>query len=307
MIKRSHGERLREQLRLNPGFSLEIPLLRTFVAVASAGSFSGAALHLRSSQPSISIQIKRLETRLGTVLFERRNQGCQLTEAGKVLLDHATETLRAHDAVLTRLKTPSFGGLIRIGILDETDPNRTSEILRCLVKVCPRTNLEVSVKASAELVTDYRRGRLDLIFAAAPTISEDALSVWREEIVWAGAETMRRTEGPVPLVALRDPCAYRSAALAALTSARRPWVLVCTSSTMKGVRAAVEAGIGVTVMERRSVGAPLKRLGLDWSLPRVNDVFISAFCANPRFTGVVSVLREMLSGDHGRNAIRPGG
>jgi pentatricopeptide repeat protein len=39
----------------------------------------------------------------------------------------------------------------------------------------------------------------------------------------------------------------------------------------------------------------------------VNDVFISAFCTNPRFTGMVSVLREMLSTDHERNAIRSGG
>jgi DNA-binding transcriptional LysR family regulator len=244
---------------------------------------------------------------LGTALFERRNQGCQLTEAGKVLLEHAAQTLRAHDAALTKLKVPSLGGLFRLGILDEADPQRISEIFRCLVRVCPRTNLEVSVKPSAELMTDYRRGRLDVIFAAASSISEDALSVWREEVVWVGGPTMRRTEGPVPLVVLRDPCAYRSAALAALTSARRPWTLVCTSTTMKGVRAGVEAGIGVTIVDRRNLTHPLKRLGFDWSLPRLNDVVISAFCATPRFTGVLSVLREMLSTENEKEAISPGG
>jgi len=72
---------------------------------------------------------------------------------------------------------------------------------------------------------------------------------------------------------------------------------------MKGVRAAVEAGIGVTIMDRRNLSQPLKRLGFDWSLPRLNDVFISAFCANPRFTGVLSVLREILSTQNQSSAV----
>jgi hypothetical protein len=75
---------------------------------------------------------------------------------------------------------------------------------------------------------------------------------------------------------------------------------------MKGVSAAVEAGIGITVMDRQNLSPPLKRLGFDWSLPRVNDVFISAFCANPRSTGVLSVLREMLSSGDETEAIAPG-
>lgn len=67
--------------------------LRTFVAVATAGSFSAAQRSLRVRQPAISKAISALETSVGQSLFDRGSRGVSLTAAGARLLETADRTL----------------------------------------------------------------------------------------------------------------------------------------------------------------------------------------------------------------------
>ncbi len=69
---------------------MELRHLRYFVAVAEFGSFTQAAeRRLHVAQPSLSRQIRDLEMELGVALIRREPRGLALTEAGRVLLDHA--------------------------------------------------------------------------------------------------------------------------------------------------------------------------------------------------------------------------
>src|SRR3990167_1368244 len=61
-------------------------LLRVFVAVAEAGSWTRAAQALGSSQPTLSRQIGALDAQVGCALFERTRRGLRMTEAGVALL-----------------------------------------------------------------------------------------------------------------------------------------------------------------------------------------------------------------------------
>ena len=63
--------------------------LRAFWQVAKAGGFSRAAAGARVSQPTLSAQVKALETRYGTPLFVRQGRAIRLTPAGRRLLDVA--------------------------------------------------------------------------------------------------------------------------------------------------------------------------------------------------------------------------
>ena len=63
--------------------------LRYFHTVAHEGNLTRAAEHLNVSQSAVSTQIRQLEERLGTPLFERRGRALHLTEAGRIALDHA--------------------------------------------------------------------------------------------------------------------------------------------------------------------------------------------------------------------------
>lgn len=75
---------------------MQIQYLEVFRAVARHGSITGAGHALRYTQSAVSRQIAALEAETGTVLFDRRPRGVELTEAGRCLLDHA-------EAVLDRL------------------------------------------------------------------------------------------------------------------------------------------------------------------------------------------------------------
>jgi DNA-binding transcriptional LysR family regulator len=78
--------------------------LRTFYAVANAGSMNAAAEALGVTQSAISKRLGQLEARLGARLLERSPSGIQLTEAGQEAFDHVTTMMRASQSLENTLK-----------------------------------------------------------------------------------------------------------------------------------------------------------------------------------------------------------
>jgi len=99
--------------------SVELRHFRAFVAVSRHGSISGAATDLHLAQPALSRQIRQLEDRLGTALFERSASGVRLTEAGRALLPDARATLRAADRAIETGRRAARGevGTLRLGFV----------------------------------------------------------------------------------------------------------------------------------------------------------------------------------------------
>lgn len=80
---------------------MELRQLRHFISVVEQGSISAAARSLNLAQPAISSSIKKLEQDLNMPLFNRRERGIELTQAGAQLLPHARQIInQAHDAKL---------------------------------------------------------------------------------------------------------------------------------------------------------------------------------------------------------------
>jgi DNA-binding transcriptional LysR family regulator len=90
---------------------MELRLLRTFRAVAEAGSFTHAASRIHLTQAAVSVHVRQLEDELGTPLFLRVNKKLFLTDAGKALLSRAEAILRAHDEAKAELAV--IGGASR--------------------------------------------------------------------------------------------------------------------------------------------------------------------------------------------------
>ena len=98
---------------------LSIDQLRSFVTIAETGNYTRAAERLFRTQPALSLQIKSLEERLGTRLFQRNGRKTTVTEAGQVLLTYARRILNLNEEALARLSIVEAEGAVRVGVLEE--------------------------------------------------------------------------------------------------------------------------------------------------------------------------------------------
>ncbi len=146
---------------------MELRHLRYFVAVAEEGGLLTAAeRRLHTSQPSLSRQIRDLETEIGVKLLERQPRGVTLTAAGKVFLDHARLALLQVEAAIEgarRTAEPKRPALA-MGFLVGLEVTWLPHLLRMIREEAPETEVTLCSLSSPELALALMRGRLDLAF-----------------------------------------------------------------------------------------------------------------------------------------------
>lgn len=144
----------------------DLHLLRLFVTVVEAGGFSAAQGVLGLSQPSISQQMARLETRLGYRLCSRGKGGFRLTEKGELLLQ-ATRGLLLQIEQFRQQANGVAGrllGTLRIGLAENQDREVTLRLARTIARFRQRdeqVRLELTSAPPAELERLLLEQRLD--------------------------------------------------------------------------------------------------------------------------------------------------
>ena len=151
-------------------------MLRTFVAVARLGSFSGAAVELGYTQAAISQQIAALESDLKVPLLNRRP--VSPTEAGARLLEHAEALLLRLDAAradVTRMTLPPAATLV-VGAtpLAACSPGLALALAE-LRRRRPRVDVAVRVGPRKHVLTSVARGEFDVGLADGLTAPGDPL------------------------------------------------------------------------------------------------------------------------------------
>jgi len=147
--------------------AMELRHLRYFVAVAEERSLTLAAeRRLHTSQPSLSRQIRDLEYEVGAQLMTRSARGVELTEAGRVFLDHARLALAQVEAAREAARRaaqpakPPFG----LGFLTGQEMDWLPEAMRILRDELPNIEVTVLSQYSPDLAAALMRGKLDLAF-----------------------------------------------------------------------------------------------------------------------------------------------
>jgi DNA-binding transcriptional LysR family regulator len=181
---------------------MELRHLRYFVAIAEERSFTRAAERLWVAQPGLSTQIRRLESELGTQLFERHTRGVDLTDAGEVFLERARTALAAAEAARSTGRDLEEGlvGSVRLGIVTGAGWPGTSALLGHFGRERPAVELTVVESYGGTLLRDLRDGRLDAMIA--PTVLGSAelrqVRLGREPwLVLAGPGHRLAGSGPV--------------------------------------------------------------------------------------------------------------
>ena len=146
---------------------MELRHLRYFIAVAEAGSLTEAAeRRLYTSQPSLSRQIRDLESQVGVELLSRSVRGVELTAAGEAFLDQARLVLMHVDAAVetARRAAQPARNTFAIGFQTGHEMNWLAAAMQVLHDELKDIEVTVSSDYSPDLAEALARGRLDLAF-----------------------------------------------------------------------------------------------------------------------------------------------
>lgn len=169
--------------------------LRYFLAAAEHGSFSAAAGALLMAQPSLSDQIRRLESELGVALFARAGRRLALTEAGRMLLPHAERTLAAAEEAVESVKEVRTltGGTATFGTFGSAHHYLLGGLVQDFRRRHPDVRVRIVGQNSAEVADAIREGSLEAGLIALP-IDDRGLEVRpsiREENHYVSASPQR--------------------------------------------------------------------------------------------------------------------
>ena len=138
--------------------------LRILKAIASEKNFTRAAEVLFVSQPSLSKQIKTLESRLNISLLNRENNIVSLTEAGKLFLQYSERILALCEEscrVLNDLKSGDRGNLI-VGASQTIGTYLMPRVLALFAQNHPQINIEVHVDSTRKIAKRVLEGDIDI-------------------------------------------------------------------------------------------------------------------------------------------------
>ena len=144
--------------------------IRSFIVLATSDSFRDAAEKLNITQPTLTKQIQILEEIFGFKLFLRDNQGCYLTEEGKIIYKYAVNLANELDRLFCVVKKIKNGttGVLNIGYTFSCI-NRLPEIINNYTEHHPMIKIQLHELSSAEQEKKLLSGELDIAFMEKPT------------------------------------------------------------------------------------------------------------------------------------------
>jgi LysR family transcriptional activator of nhaA len=157
--------------------------LRYFRAIATEGSLTKAAQHLKLSQSALSVQLRSLEESLGQLLFERKHKALVLTEAGRIALEYADSIFRSGEELtdLLQSRAKRSRSFLRVGAASNLSRNFQLNFLRPLIT---RDDVELIIHSGTlrELLAQLQTHTLDVVLSNAH-VKRDAESGWRSHLL----------------------------------------------------------------------------------------------------------------------------
>lgn len=231
---------------------------RAFLAVASEGSFTGAAKSLNVSQPSVTTQVGLIERQYQVELFHRIGRGVRLTPAGTTLLPMVRRLFTSLDEATAYLQDlrGQKKGYLRVG---SYTPNRFMGLVARYKKRFPGTSIWVEFSNSRVLTQKVLNYELDLAvtgreyalpnFYSLPFATDSLIVIAPKGSAWERRQSVSREELKHQVVVCRERgSSSRSAVDRLIDTARMPPNQVVQISSHEGVIAAVAEGIGIGII-----------------------------------------------------------
>ncbi len=154
---------------------MTITQLKYVLAVAEYQNFTLASEKCFVTQPTLSMQIQKLEEELDIVIFNRKKKPIELTPVGHKIIDQAKvildESNRINDIV--DQQKGYIGGEFKLGIIPTITPTLLPLFLNTFIKKYPKVNLKIEELNTNEILKKLKDGHLDAAIASTPLENEN--------------------------------------------------------------------------------------------------------------------------------------
>lgn len=239
--------------------------LKYLVAVAEFGHFGQAAAASFVSQPTLSMQLKKLEEELGVVLFERTNKQVLITDIGKKILEQARLVLLAVDELkeLAAMAQDPLSGELKLGVIPTLAPYVLPQVMPALNQAFPQLSLFLIEEKTPVLCEKLSQGELDAAMMALPVEEEFEQSLlFNEPFFVACSNThpfakktaihLKDIDDEVIMLLAEGHC-LRSQALEICQQVESNKPANFSATSLETLRLMVAAGMGITLMPALSI------------------------------------------------------
>lgn len=245
----------------------DLQVLRQFIAVAKSGSFSKAAVVLGIAQPILSRRIRALEDGIGMQLFFRNGRGVVLTEAGRILEEHAASILdtasQAASQIQSMRTTPT--GEVALGIPPMIGTVLTLPVIERFHASFPHVSLRLIEGFSGYIIEWLTTGRLDVavLYNVAKTSTLLTDHLFNEDLyLVASANVPPPVDGDVvrldqlpriPLILPNFPHGLRSLVNTSLASIGAEPTVALEVDGLSAIKRLTGSGIACTILSKVAV------------------------------------------------------
>lgn len=156
---------------------MTITQLNYVLAVAEHQNFTKAAEHSYVTQPTLSMQIQKLEDELSVKIFDRSKKPIELTEVGKKIVAQAKNIVNESDRITDIIDQEKgfVGGEYKLGIIPTIMPTLLPMFLKTFIEKYPKVQLKIKELTTSEIIKQLKDGQLDAALAATPLDDENLI------------------------------------------------------------------------------------------------------------------------------------
>ncbi|SHF56420.1 LysR family transcriptional regulator, hydrogen peroxide-inducible genes activator [Salegentibacter echinorum] len=149
---------------------MTITQLHYVLAVAEHKNFTKAAQKVFVTQPTLSMQIQKLEEELDVQIFDRTKKPIQLTETGQKIVQQARNIVNESDRIqdIVDQQKGYVGGIFKLGVIPTVMPTLLPMFISDFIKKYPKVKLKIEELNTDEIIERLKEGHLDAAIAATP-------------------------------------------------------------------------------------------------------------------------------------------
>jgi len=157
---------------------MTITQLRYVLSVAEYKNFTVAAAHSFVTQPTLSMQIQKLEDQLEVKIFNRSKKPIELTEVGKKIVEQAKVVVDESNRILDIVHQQKgyIGGEFKLGIIPTIMPTLLPMFLNNFTKKYPKVKLIIEELTTEDIIRKLSDGHIDAAIAATPLFNKKQIT-----------------------------------------------------------------------------------------------------------------------------------